>query len=186
MSVDFPAFIENAPPPGWVRVDEVRQQLGIKHAQMQRIRKDLGNLYEHQPDKPGKPAWLYGPLWWPAWARLTAGGGDGAGVTKTTKERIEEIKLRHAELDLADRERSAVNVVEFFRTRLAPCLDEIRLGVEAEARNNPALGKRLADRLERGIQKLQANGHSGLLGGYGSPSGDGGGEAAPASPADAS
>lgn len=186
MSVDFPAFIENAPPPGWVRVDEVRQQLGIKHAQMQRIRKDLGNLFEHQPEKPGKPAWVYGPLWWPAWAKLQAGGAADAGAPKSTKERILELELRNKELDLAERERATVDVASFFRTRLAPCLDEIRLGVEAEARNDPELGKRLAQRLERGIAKLQANGHSGLLSGDGRPGGDGGGEAPPKHPADAS
>lgn len=184
MSVDFPAFSETAP--GWVRIDEVRSQLGIKHAQMQRIRKDLDNAYEHAPEKPGQPAWLYGPLWWPAWARLTAGGGVAGGTEKTTKERFDDIKLEHAQLDLLKKKNEFVNVVEFFKLRLAPCLDEIRLGVEAEARTDGPLGKRLADRLERGIAKLQANGSAGLLSGDGRPGGAGGGEAAPEDPADAS
>ena len=182
MSADFPAFSETTP--GWVRIDEVRSLLGIKHAQMQRIRKDLDNQYEHPPTKPGQPAWIYAPRWLPAWARMLVLGAKPGKPAKEIDERIKEVKLRHAELDLADREKSSVNVVEFFRLRLAPCLDEIRLGVEAEARTDPALGKRLAKRLERGIEKLQANGNAGILSGDGRPGDDGGGEAAPPHPAD--
>ena len=81
-----------------MRLDELRAMLGIKHAQMQRIRKQLGNVHEHRSPKPGQPTWVYAPLWLPARFRLEAPtvllqGEDDEAVYKRLRREREQFRF---------------------------------------------------------------------------------------------
>lgn len=97
MSERPPDFNESDP--GWVRLDVLRGLLGIKHAQMQRIRKQLGNAYEKSGKKPAQPVWVYAPLWLPAKFKL-----DTPTIVHNQADdatALQRIKRETAEFDLA-------------------------------------------------------------------------------------
>ncbi|HMO84524.1 MAG TPA: hypothetical protein PKC18_06345 [Lacipirellulaceae bacterium] len=53
-------------------MDSLSAQIGVKHAQMQRLRKQIGDSAEHRTGKVGDPIWVWAPAWLRAWARLDA------------------------------------------------------------------------------------------------------------------
>lgn len=124
-----------------VRIDQLRAQFGHVHERRQ-----------------GGAIAIYAPGWLPLYYALKHGRESGHTEERTQrKQRIEEIELRTKELDLAAREGQLVSVDEFLRDRLGPCVDEIRAGVELVGRW-PDAQRILMEQLNRGIERLQANG----------------------------
>lgn len=82
----------------WIRADELRARLGIKHAQFQRLHRSFGTPFEFRGDgKPGTPVWVFFPGWIAARIRFEAPEKQAA-TKEDHEERLKKIKANREEL----------------------------------------------------------------------------------------
>lgn len=140
--------------PCWARLDGVAALLGIKHARLRQIRKQLGNAFEHDPGKPGQPKYIYAPLWVRAWCRLTEPAGSaGGGQSLDDDQLFKRARREKMELELAEARRELVRlheVVEIFDVA------SIAIHQVVDDLADPQLAKHVADRLGRIEKEFQA------------------------------
>lgn len=128
----------------WMRADELRSRLGIKHAQFQRMHRSFGVPFEHRGDgKPGTPLWIYFPGWIDARIRFEvptdAKPPDQDERLKLIKANREELRY-HKDLEILLHVRDATRDVDLFAgsvrkgiEKLPPACQEIMLAAIDDA-----------------------------------------------------
>jgi phage terminase Nu1 subunit (DNA packaging protein) len=132
-------------------------------------RKRLAKWEHHEKRGRYRGRWVYLAGWVSDYRAAADAPAAAASVDEkpTARTRLEDAKARKAELELRKFEGSVVDVDEFFASRLAPCLDEVRGAAERVAKRAPEYSQVILDGINRGIEKLQANGSAGILHGTG-------------------
>lgn len=129
-----------------------------------KLRQRVGDQFEHnEKTGPHRGVWVWVPGWIQAWRRVLEEAGRAAAPQGlTAKQRLDEVKLRNAELDLAEREGKLVDSERFFVDQVAPFCDGIRTGIEVIGRF-PEAQRIMVDHLHHSIDRLQANGSTSAI-----------------------
>lgn len=132
----------------WIRADELRARLGIKHAQFQRLHRSFGTPFEYRGDgKPGTPMWVFFPGWLAARVRFEVPAKQ-ANSHEDHDERLKKFKANREELryqkdlEVLLHVSDATRDVDLFATAirkgiesLPPASQEIMLAAIDEAEN---------------------------------------------------
>lgn len=131
--------------------------LGIKHAQFQRIHRQMGGqAFAHRPsDKPGTPLWIYAPLWFAARERGDAGVETLRGKSKAEFYDGESSEAKY--LALIRELVPAADVAAVF----AEVATELREAIASTRKISPQSADRMTEAIEtagRRISQRFANG----------------------------
>jgi hypothetical protein len=131
--------------------------LGVKHAQMQRLRKQVGQAFERKSEKPGQPGYVYAPAWLRAWARLDAPAAD-RGKELDDDALFKRARREKMELELAEAKRDLIHINEV-RNIFDVAAATIHQALDATT--DRAFAELVSDRLARAEKELneKLNGH---------------------------